>query len=234
MTNGERAALVALARSIDQGRTPDGYLSPEQSGRMNRSVDRRTDLYSLGVTFYELLVGHRPFESADPLEVLHATVARVPRAPAALRAEVPEVLSAIVMRLLAKDAEDRYQNAAALADDLERCAGQLRDGGTIEPFEIGTTDRRGSFSLTERLYGRRVAKATLEAALRRSMDGASVFIGICGPAGSGKTALSRELLPLLHQDGLLGQLHGVDLWVCVCGGGEGVGCGACCVHTCRW
>lgn len=181
-----------------------GYLSPEQSGRMNRSVDRRTDLYSVGATLYELLVGRKPFDSSDPLEILHATVARAPRPPHELRPDLPLVLSAILLRLLAKDAEDRYQNAAALADDLARCQDQLREVGAIESFEIGTTDRRGNFSLPERLYGRRAATSALETALRRSQEGASVFVGISGAAGAGKSALSRELLRRLGERGVLG------------------------------
>lgn len=189
-----------------------GYLSPEQSGRMNRSVDRRTDLYSLGATLYELLVGRRLFESADPLEVLYATVAIAPRPAHELREDVPPAVSAILARLLRKDPEDRYQNAGALADDLERCRSQLSDAGVVRSFELGTTDLRGTFSLPERLYGRGAATSTLEAALRRSREGGSAFVGICGPPGIGKTALSRELLRRLGEGGLMasGVCNGLD------------------------
>lgn len=189
-----------------------GYLSPEQSGRMNRSVDRRTDLYSLGATLYELLVGRRLFESADPLEVLYATVALAPRPAHELREDVPGTVSAILARLLCKDPEDRYQNAGALADDLERCRSRLLDAGEVGSFELGTTDLRGTFSLPERLYGRGAATATLEAALRRSREGGSAFVGICGPPGAGKTALSRELLRRLGEGGLMatGVCNGLD------------------------
>ncbi len=180
-----------------------GYLSPEQSGRMNRAVDWRTDLYSIGVTLYELLVGRRPFESADPAELLHATVARLPRPPHVLRPGMPAVVSRIVLRLLAKDAEDRYQNALALAADLDHCCTELLGRGAIEPFEIGSGDRRQAFSLPARLYGRDAALGRLDAALERSYAGESVFVSICGPAGIGKTALCRELQRRVGEGGLM-------------------------------
>lgn len=180
-----------------------GYLSPEQTGRMNRAVDWRTDLYSLGVTLYELLIGRLPFESADPLQVLHSTVARAPRPPGELRPDVPSVVSQILLRLLEKDAEDRYQHAEALVDDLERCQAMLRQTGRIDAFEIATTDRRGTFCLPGRLYGRLAAVTTLQDCLRRSKEGASVFLGICGPPGVGKTALARLAERRVGEGGLM-------------------------------
>jgi len=180
-----------------------GYLSPEQTGRMNRSVDRRTDLYSLGATLYELATGRPPFLQGDALEVLHATVAVMPRAPSALRSDLPEVLSDIILCLLSKAAEDRYQSAHALADDLRRCLRSLLTIGQVDAFELSVSDRRGSFLIPEKLYGRSDAMATLREALQQAREGGSVAVGVSGPAGIGKTALSRELLPELAAGGLL-------------------------------
>jgi serine/threonine protein kinase len=105
------------------------YLSPEQTGRMNRDIDYRTDFYSLGVTFYEMMTGRLPFESGDPLEVIHGHIARTPRAPRNLRPEIPPPLSDMVMKLLAKAAEERYQSALRLKVDLTRWQAEW-DGAT--------------------------------------------------------------------------------------------------------
>lgn len=180
-----------------------GYLSPEQTGRMNRSVDHRSDLYSLGVTLFELLCGRPPFRSRDPLELLHATVALQPPSARSLRADVPQALSDLLARLLAKDAEDRYQSALSLTADLETCGHMLGTRGRIPAFELGSGDRRGHFLLPERLYGREEAIATLEDALIRCRGGEAVAIGVRGAPGAGKTALVRELLPRLAGQGSL-------------------------------
>ena len=103
------------------------YVAPEQTGRISRAVDHRADLYALGATFYELFTGRPPFDANDPLELVHAHIARLPRTPAAVAPSVPEQLSRIVMRLLAKAAEDRYQSALGLKHDLDRCRRAWRD-----------------------------------------------------------------------------------------------------------
>jgi len=180
-----------------------GYLSPEQTGRMNRPVDWRTDLYSLGITLYELLVGRLPFTSDEPLETLHATVARLPPAPHELRADVPLVLSSILLCLLSKDAEERYQNARALANDLESCLDQLGRTGAIAPFTLRVSDRRGVFVVPGRLYGFTASVGVLETALQHAREGERAVVGIEGEPGVGKTALTRELLPRLSNGGRL-------------------------------
>ena len=135
------------------------YLSPEQTGRMNRGIDYRSDFYCLGVTFYELLTGKLPFESEDPLELVHAHIAKIPSPVTSHQSPVtgysiPTVLSDIVMKLMAKNAEDRYQSALGLKYDLEKCRSQWQETGQIELFKLGEEDRSDRFLIPEKLYGR--------------------------------------------------------------------------------
>jgi serine/threonine protein kinase len=146
------------------------YMSPEQTGRMNRSMDTRSDLYSLGVTLYQMLTGVLPFDAADPLEWVHCHIARQPVTPA-VRREVPEPLSAIVMRLLAKNAEDRYQTAAGLVADLRRCLAQWQTQGRIDSFPLGADDLSDRLLIPEKLYGREREVDTLLAAFDRVVSG---------------------------------------------------------------
>src|SRR5512140_234567 len=136
------------------------YMSPEQTGRMNRAVDSRTDFYSLGVTFYELLTGQRPFHGGDALEWFHAHMAQAPKPPHELNPQVPPAVSAIVLKLLAKIAEERYQSAEGLKADLERC----REGvgqNTLEGFSPGAHNTPNQFQVPQRLYGREAPVASL-------------------------------------------------------------------------
>ncbi|HIK40043.1 serine/threonine-protein kinase PknK, partial [Thermoleptolyngbya sp. M55_K2018_002] len=130
------------------------YLSPEQTGRMNRSLDYRTDFYSLGATLYELLTGSPPFSTSDPMELIHSHLAKQPDPPHDANPAVPPVLSQIVLKLLAKNAEDRYQSAYGLKTDLERCLVDLRATGAIAPFPLGQDDASGRFQIPQKLYGR--------------------------------------------------------------------------------
>ncbi|MDI1483784.1 ATP-binding sensor histidine kinase [Polyangium sp. y55x31] len=178
------------------------YLSPEQTGRTNRRIDHRTDLYALGVTLYELLAGELPFPTKDPLELLHCHLARTPRPLSETNPGVPTVVSAIVMRLLEKSAEDRYESAFGLAHDLERCLEGLTPDGTIAPFPLGERDASDVFRIPQRLYGRaREAEALValfEAQSRRAAEEPALAraeaVLVEGPAGVGKSALVREIL----------------------------------------
>jgi predicted ATPase/signal transduction histidine kinase/tRNA A-37 threonylcarbamoyl transferase component Bud32 len=169
------------------------YMSPEQTGRMNRAVDYRTDFYSLGVTFYELLTGARPFQGRDALEWFHAHMAQLPRPPHELISSIPPVLSAIVMRCLAKVAEERYQSAEGLRHDLAECAEGLRRGA-LELFVLGKHDIPSRFQLPQRLYGRDAHVATLLRGFERVVNaGKPELMLIRGYSGIGKSAVVHEL-----------------------------------------
>jgi len=169
------------------------YMSPEQTGRMNRSMDTRSDLYSLGVTLYQMLTGVLPFVAVDPLEWVHCHIARQPVAPADRR-EVPEPLSSIIMRLLAKNAEDRYQTAAGLAADLRRCLAQWQSLGRIDSFPLGADDLSDRLLIPEKLYGREREVDTLLKAFDRVVAGGRPeLVLVSGYSGVGKSAVVSEL-----------------------------------------
>jgi serine/threonine protein kinase len=189
------------------------YISPEQTGRMNRGIDYRTDFYSLGVTFYEMLAGHLPFSSTDPMELVHCHIARQPIPPIAINPAIPQVLNDIVMKLMAKTAEDRYQTAFGIKYDLEKCWEQYAASGRIEPFELGKRDISERFVIPEKLYGRETEVATLLAAFDRIANppqspltkevlrGAEIML-VAGFSGIGKTAVVNEVhKPIVRQRG---------------------------------
>ena len=169
------------------------YMSPEQTGRMNRSVDTRSDLYSLGVTLYQMLTGMLPFTAADPLEWVHCHIARQP-VPPADRRTVPNPLSAITMRLLAKNAEERYQTAAGLEADLRRCLSELQSRGRIDPFPLAKNDSSDRLMIPEKLYGREREVDTLLTAFDRVVAvGRPELVLVSGYSGIGKSAVVHEL-----------------------------------------
>jgi len=173
------------------------YMSPEQTGRMNRSIDTRSDLYSLGVTLYEMLTGVLPFAAADPLEWVHCHIARQPVAPADRRA-IPEPLSAITMRLLAKNAEEHYQTASGLEADLRRCLSEWESHGRIDPFPLGSDDSWDRLLIPEKLYGRKREVETLLAAFDRVVaQGTAELILVSGYSGVGKSSVVNELHKVL-------------------------------------
>ncbi|KYC41886.1 serine/threonine protein kinase [Scytonema hofmannii PCC 7110] len=169
------------------------YMSPEQTGRMNRSIDYRTDFYSLGVTFYELLTGQLPFQAKDPLELVHCHIARTPIPICKMNPEIPQAISDIVMKLLAKTAEERYQSALGLKADLEQCLRKLQATGKIEEFIIAQLDLHSQFLISQKLYGREQEVATLIDAFKRVSVGATEMMLVSGYSGIGKTSLVNEV-----------------------------------------
>ncbi|MDC0677609.1 AAA family ATPase [Sorangium atrum] len=170
------------------------YMAPEQTGRMNRRVDERTDLYSLGVTFYEMLTGTLPFQASDPVEWVYCHIAQAPQPPHALVPSIPPQLSAVVLKLLSKAAEERYQSALGLRHDLERCSSQLRQSGAIEPFPLGQRDVSDRLQIPQRLFGRERELEALRAAFERVVaSGRPELVLVSGYSGIGKSSLVAEL-----------------------------------------
>jgi predicted ATPase/serine phosphatase RsbU (regulator of sigma subunit)/tRNA A-37 threonylcarbamoyl transferase component Bud32 len=169
------------------------YISPEQTGRMNRAVDYRADFYSLGITLYEALVGWVPFQSPDPMELLHCHMAKQPLAPAGLNLSIPKPVSDIVMKLLAKTAEQRYQSAGGVRADFEHCLEQWNGKGSIAEFPLGLQDASGRLQIPQKLYGRDEEIATLFEAFDHVCSGRAGVVLVSGDAGIGKSALVNEL-----------------------------------------
>jgi PAS domain S-box-containing protein len=173
------------------------YMAPEQTGRMNRSIDARSDLYSLGMTFYEMLTGTLPFSASDPMEWVHCHIARQPTPPDE-RAQIPGPMSAIVMKLLAKTSEERYQSAAGVEADLRKCLAAWESGARINPFPLATHDAPGRLLIQERLYGReREIEALLASFDRVVTNGTTEFVLVSGYSGIGKSSVVHELHKVL-------------------------------------
>jgi PAS domain S-box-containing protein len=170
------------------------YMAPEQTGRMNRSIDTRSDLYSLGVTFFEMLTGTLPFAASDAMELVHAHIARRPVSPSERVSTVPAQLSAIVMKLLAKTAEDRYQTAVGLTFDLRRCLADLEATGLVDSFPLGTQDVPDHLLIPEKLYGRELEIDVLLSTFDRVVaHGTSELVLVSGYSGVGKSSVVHEL-----------------------------------------
>ncbi|MBO3463159.1 trifunctional serine/threonine-protein kinase/ATP-binding protein/sensor histidine kinase [Aetokthonos hydrillicola Thurmond2011] len=178
------------------------YISPEQTGRMNRGIDYRTDLYALGVTFYELLTGKLPFELSDPMELVHCHIAKQAPLVHEINPQIPSVLSQIVSTLMAKNAEDRYQSVLGVKFDLENCLRELTQTDKIESFEIRRRDVCDRFLIPEKLYGRETEVETLLQAFERVSSGVTEMMLVTGFSGIGKTAVVNEVhKPILKQRG---------------------------------
>ena len=174
------------------------YMAPEQTGRMNRSIDSRSDLYALGVTFYQMLTGFLPFTAADPMEWVHCHVARKPLPPSERLENIPTPASEIIMKLLAKTAEERYQTAAGVESDLRHCLAERERKGRIDPFALGEHDAPDRLLLPEKLYGRAREIETLLACFDRMVNsGAAELVLVSGYSGIGKSSVVNELHKVL-------------------------------------
>jgi predicted ATPase/signal transduction histidine kinase len=169
------------------------YMSPEQTGRMNRTLDYRTDFYSLGVTFYEMLVGWLPFQSSEPTELIHSHLAKVPLAPHTLNPDIPPAVSDIVMKLLAKNVEERYQTAHGLKIDLQIGLHEWTTQGKITRFRLGQQDLTDKFQIPSKLYGRAMETAALLEAFAKVGRGNLAVVLVQGEVGMGKTTLVQDL-----------------------------------------
>jgi serine/threonine protein kinase len=217
---------TVLSRENPTVRNPEriegtlAYISPEQTGRMNRAIDYRTDFYSLGVTFYELLTHQLPFETTDALELVHCHIAKQPLPPKEVRRqkaggrreEIPQVLSDIVMKLMAKTAEERYQSAWGLKADLETCLHQLQANGQISEFPLARQDKSDKFQIPQKLYGREEEVETLLAAFERVATG----VRLPSPPtpllrGEGSPTPESQTPPFPSREGGLGGLGRVEM-----------------------
>ncbi|MBD1865440.1 MULTISPECIES: AAA family ATPase [Trichocoleus] len=186
------------------------YISPEQTGRMNRSLDYRTDFYSLGITFYELLTGQLPFPTADILELVHCHIAKQPVPPHELNAEIPKAMSDMVLKLMAKNAEDRYQSAWGIKADLELCAQQLTETDLIGNLQLGLHDVSDQFQIPQKLYGRSAEIAALLASFDRVA--ARIKTGITEikrEENTGDIDISRSSIPIPSERLLVSGYAGV-------------------------
>ena len=190
------------------------YMSPEQTGRMNRALDYRTDFYSLGVTFYQLLTNRLPFTSIDVMELVHCHIAKQPVTPCEINPAIPKIVSAIIMKLLAKMAEDRYQSAWGIKADLDNCWQQLNRSSTISDFPLGCQDIADKFQIPQKLYGREREIETLLAAFARVSDRSRPTTNnqttqkvemmlVAGYSGIGKSALVQELYKPITQNAVI-------------------------------
>jgi len=178
------------------------YMSPERTGRMERAIDYRTDFYSLGVLFYQMLTGHLPFESSDPLELVHSHLAKQPVLPSEANPEIPSAVSDIIMKLLSKNAEARYQSSHGLIEDFKKCRRQLEKSNTIEKFIVGEKDFPEQFQISQKIYGREDETQMLLDMFERASLGSMEMAVISGNPGVGKTSLVQEIqIPIASKKG---------------------------------
>jgi len=178
------------------------YISPELTGRVNRVVDYRTDFYSLGIVFYELLLGQTPFKSNEFTDIIYGHIAKKPESPSDINKSIPKIVSDIILKMLSKNPEERYQSAYGLKNDLENCIVQFEKSGWIEDFNIAQNDISDKFQISQNIYGRDEEIQSLLQAYKRIVEGAKELFLIAGRPGIGKTVLVNEIhKPIVQQNG---------------------------------
>lgn len=178
------------------------FMSPEQTGRMNREVDYRTDFYSLGVTLYKLFTKELPFNSSDPMELVHSHIARAPPSPQTVNPEIPATISEIILKLMDKKAEDRYSSSFSLLQDLKKCQEEWDSTGKIEPFALGSNDVFNKLQITQKIYGRKAEIDRILNAFESVCHGATQMMLLSGYPGIGKSAIVNEIhKPILEKNG---------------------------------
>jgi histidine kinase len=187
------AAAGGPVQLLNEAHAPLEYMSPEQSGRMNRGIDYRSDYYSLGILFYELLTDRLPFEADNVMELVHSHIARQPLAPGKLNPAVPEAVDNIILKLLSKNAEDRYQSLDGLQADLQRCLDGLRESGAVTPFPLAALDLCDRLQIPQKLYGRELEVGRLVDAFERIAEGGVELLLVTGYSGIGKSSLVNEV-----------------------------------------
>ena len=190
-------AASAAAQNLGQAGMLQGnpkYIAPEQTGRVHRPLDHRTDLYALGVVLYEALIGRPPFDEDDPLALIHCHIARIPTPPCQLRLDIPPILSDILMRLLQKNPKDRYQSGRELATDLATCLEQWRAHASIRPFDLGARQGVARLVHERKLFGREKEFQRLREIFSRVSVGQGWLVLVSGLSGVGKTALVAQFL----------------------------------------
>lgn len=200
--------IRAEAAKADSNRLPSSlpYVAPEATGRMNVGVDERSDLYSLGAALYELLAGQRPFSASEPLELVHQHLTQVPTAPRELRADVPATVSAIVMKLLEKSPNRRYQSARGLECDLDQAQARLDDQDGSSDIELGSNDFADRYRARHDMFGRDRERQALQCALENAARGDRMLFVIAGHSGIGKTTIAHEARePALLADGIFAE-----------------------------
>lgn len=198
-TSREKPSISNL--NVLEGTLP--YISPEQTGRMNRLLDNRTDFYSLGVVFYKLLTGRLPFEKEDPVALVHCHLAEIPKSPCELESNIPVSLSHLVMKLLEKVAEKRYQNALAIVHDLEKCRELLLEGKSSEIFPLGEKDFSDKFQISGKIYGReKEIQKLIDTFHEVAAKGEPRLMLVAGYSGIGKSSVIEEIhKPITSQKG---------------------------------
>jgi len=196
----QRQEQEAINPGLLEGSLP--YMSPEQTGRMNRGIDYRTDYYSLGITFYEMLTAAHPFKADDPIGWVHCHIAKTPPPIRLQRPDVPPVIEKIIFKLMSKKAEDRYSSVAGLVWDLEQCRRQIAEEGAAADFVLGARDVSAIFHIPQKLYGRAAETAILAESFARVAAGGAEMLTVAGYSGIGKSALINEIhKPLVEKFG---------------------------------